>query len=316
MEKKDNIGLILLATLLIGGYLIYANYVKKNTISTSTTNPTTPPVATVPVKTPSSINNFYKAIPPCIQVTYTTIPNNSRVIVYIDCNGNPRKTTLLDGSINLSIQEGSSLYYDVPYDFTTKLKIYPEYPVTTKADPSIILPQELHDKGFYEGMVVTSDFFAALVAYNAKQEDVINQRQIKAQENVGGYNYITQGVTYDNGTSITAQIEQGIRDGSVFTPNGDKALLGGTKNFQFIISAVDAGLVSVDLMGNLQSLGIESHGISQVEVNNLNQAMQDAQNNSNNSLSNADLYNVCMQNATTSLQQDYCKNTVSSADAR
>ena len=69
-------------------------------------------------------------------------------------------------------------------------------------------------------------------------------------------------------------------------------------------------------MGNLVTLQQSSNTISQSQIDYLNQAMQDAQNNTSNSLSNADLVNICMQNATTSLEVDYCKNTVASAEGR
>ena len=312
MEKtNEKIGLGIVVLLLV----VFYWYLKNKKASQNTTTAIVP-TTSQNTTTQNDINNLFKPPPACIQKTFTAIPNNSRVIVYVDCDGNPRKTTLFDGSVTLSLRENSELYYDVPYDFTKSIKIYPTGSVTLKYDPSIILPKELHDQGFYEGQVVTSDFYKAIVAYNEKQVDILNQRQLKAMKDVGGYNYITEGLNVDSGTSIVAQIEQGIQNGSVFTPKGDIALLSGTKDFQFVISAVDAGLVSNDLMGNLQSLGLQSNTITQTDVNNLNKAMDDAQNNANTSLSNADLYQICMANANTSLQQDYCKNTAMSADAR
>jgi hypothetical protein len=338
MNKKTiTVGIIILC-LGFFGYLAITNKKKSitptipsDTANKNTTSSTTPPTTTSPSQNnppanaptnepntfPSISNNeTFPEVPVCVKNTYTAKPNYSKVIVYIDCDGNPQKTTLLDGSLTLNIRQDSDLSYDVPFQLDTKVKLYPEYPVTTKADPSIVLPQELHNKGFYEGAIVTPAFYQALVAYNDSQSDVLNQQYIKAAEKEGGYNYITESVTANNATNIVAQILEGIENGSVFTPQGDIALLSGTKDFQFIVNAAEAGLVNQDLMSNLQSLGVQATTISQSEVNDLNQAMQDAQDQSNNTLSNADIYNVCMQNATTSLQQEYCKNTAASADAR
>lgn len=320
METKDkNILLVVAAALLIGGYLIYVNYVKQssvsnNTVSKNTSNLTNSTstntqstITTTTTSPTSSVDNFYSPKPPCVQVTYTAIPNNSRVIAYLDCNGNPMITTLYNGSVTLSLQQGSDLYYDVPYDFTTKLSVYPVPQfVGMKLPSTISIPSDMACC-CVQGGTYTIDCLKVAAKHNQKINDVLNQRWFKEQQSMGfTTNYITQPSNINNSVNIVAQIIDGINNGSVFTTQNDISLLAGSKNFQFVISAAEAGLIPQDLMGNLGTLQNQSNTISQYEVNLLNQAVQQA--NPDNTLSQSDQIAVCMQNAVTSLQQQYCQD--------
>jgi len=106
MDKKNNILLAGLAALLIGGYLVYVNYIKGAT----NTNPSTP----------SNTNNISKSNAACVQVTYNAPVYNNAIVTYTDCSGNPQTQNISTGqSATISCLQGSDSVKYIPISAST-----------------------------------------------------------------------------------------------------------------------------------------------------------------------------------------------------
>jgi hypothetical protein len=80
-DKKDNSALLIIAALLIGGYLIYSNYVKKISVTNNSVSANTPTTSITPTLTPT-ITTSNTPTPTQIPTPTSTTSNNTINLFY------------------------------------------------------------------------------------------------------------------------------------------------------------------------------------------------------------------------------------------